>query len=179
MFCCKFLSHTGIISNASQSLFTYDEDSFEEFFDPSFTPAFEPVFDDPAVEYLANEMCGGDVFCLFDVAATGDIDIGLETLMSGQEFVAIGNVSQPCEQNMHGCACKHYCNRVGTCICVYCFHYIYTCSHVHKRPFSSVASVTCTPSCINGACIDGNVCACSAGYNGDRCDQPGMVQYST
>jgi len=97
VFCCKFLSHTGIISNASQSLFTYDEDSFEEFFDPGFTPAFEPVFDDPAVEYLANEMCGGDVFCLFDIAATGDIDIGLETLMSGKEFVVIGNVSQPCE----------------------------------------------------------------------------------
>ena len=87
----------GIINNASQSLFTYDGNTFEEFFDPGFTPAFEPVFDDPALEFTATEICGGDVFCLFDIAATEDIDIGQETLISGQEFDSIVNVSQPCE----------------------------------------------------------------------------------
>ena len=48
---------------------------------------------------------------------------------------------------------------------------------VHKRPLFSLVSVTCTPPCVNGACVDGNVCACSAGYDGDRCDQPGAAQY--
>ena len=99
MTCLDVLAcpHTGIISNASQSLFTYDGVTFEEFFDPGFTPAFEPVFADPALEAIANEMCGGDVFCLFDIAATGDTDIGLGTLMGGQEFDMIANSSQPCE----------------------------------------------------------------------------------
>lgn len=92
-----FLPHAGIISNASQSLFTYDGDTFEAFFHPGFTPAFEPVFSDPALKFLAEEMCGGDVFCLFDIAATEDVDIGLETLMGGQEFDVIVNVSKPCE----------------------------------------------------------------------------------
>ena len=98
MFCrAILLFHAGIINSASQSLFTYDRGTFRDFFHPVFTPAFEPVFNDPALKFLAEEMCGGDAFCLFDIAATEDIGIGLETLMSGQEFDVIVNESKPCE----------------------------------------------------------------------------------
>jgi len=51
----------------------------------SYTPAFEPTFSNPELEEQANEVCGGDSLCLFDIAATGDVDIGSSTVQSVQE----------------------------------------------------------------------------------------------
>ena len=44
---------------------------------------------------LAEVMCEEDVFCLYDIAATGDTTIGLITLGGGQELEMITNSSQP------------------------------------------------------------------------------------
>ena len=41
------------------------------------------------------ETCGEDVFCLFDVATTGRMDIGLSTLNGSQNFEELVNLSYP------------------------------------------------------------------------------------
>ena len=41
------------------------------------------------------ETCGGDIFCLFDVAATGRMDIGLSTLNGSQNFDELVKLSYP------------------------------------------------------------------------------------
>ena len=87
----------GIISNVAESLFTYENSgpSFGELYDRNFTPVFEPIFSSQELEATAEVMCEGDVFCLYDIAATGDTTIGLTTLNGGQELVMITNSSQP------------------------------------------------------------------------------------
>ena len=41
------------------------------------------------------ETCGGDVFCLYDVATTGRMDIGLSTLNGSQDFDELVKLSYP------------------------------------------------------------------------------------
>ena len=41
------------------------------------------------------ELCGEDVYCLFDIALTGDTNLGLTTLEGGQELNMITTASQP------------------------------------------------------------------------------------
>ncbi len=84
------------MDNAAESLFTYlGRSTFTDFFDPFFLPAFETVFTDPTLEAQANMICGTDVFCLFDIAATGRTDVGLGTLNGGLEFDQILQLSSP------------------------------------------------------------------------------------
>ena len=54
---------------------------------------FETVFSDPALEAQAMELCNGDEFCLFDIASTGRVDIGLSTLDGSQNFDMIVELS--------------------------------------------------------------------------------------
>ena len=37
--------------------------------------------------------------------------------------------------------------------------------------------MSCDPPCKNGACVDNNVCSCSKGYVGPRCEQIGKCTY--
>ncbi len=37
---------------------------------------------------------------------------------------------------------------------------------------SSSCAVTCDPPCVNGVCIENNVCTCNEGFQGDRCSVP-------
>ena len=46
-------------------------------------PVYSVVFSSAELEQEATELCGKDKQCLFDVAATGRLDIGLSTLTSG------------------------------------------------------------------------------------------------
>lgn len=88
--------HTGIINRTADSLFTYtDGETWSTYYQPNFLPAFEPTFSSDALEQIAVSICGGDQFCLFDIAATGRTDIGLTTLMGSLEFEMIANISQP------------------------------------------------------------------------------------
>ena len=43
------------------------------------------MFDDPALEAQARTVCGDDKACLFDVAATGNLEIGRSTLNTVRE----------------------------------------------------------------------------------------------
>ena len=87
--------HTGIL-NEEQSLFTYlHEDSWQTYYDPNFTPVFSPVFSDPELEEAAIFVCNGDTFCLYDIATTGRMDIGLSTLDGSMRFEEILRLSYP------------------------------------------------------------------------------------
>jgi hypothetical protein len=118
---------TWIISRSEDSIFSYEGSQFwSSFYEPSFTPVFEPTFASVEVEQQAKEMCKNDSFCLFDIAATGRVDIGLSTLSGSIEFERIVKLSTP---------------------------------------------VSCNPPCKNGACVANDVCSCSQGYVGPRCEQ--------
>ena len=84
-----FLNLTGIIDNANDSLFSYNEslgESWAYFYDPDYTPAFAPTFDDPDLEAEAIEICGDSAFCLFDIAATKRPEIGMTTAVNNQDL---------------------------------------------------------------------------------------------
>lgn len=73
----------GIVSDPSKSLFTYGADGDWDFYnDVEYVPAFEPSFSSSELEQQANEICGEDLLCIFDIAATGNIDIGSSTMES-------------------------------------------------------------------------------------------------
>ena len=78
------------------SLFTYQPgETWATFYDPFFQPTYEPTFATPELEADANALCGDDIFCLFDVAATGDMDIGVSTLEGGREIQEITEIQIP------------------------------------------------------------------------------------
>lgn len=78
------------------SLFTYSRGTnFSTFFGPTFVPAFSLTFATPELALQARTNCGGDPFCLFDVAATNSIDIGLSTLQGNLMYETIVNISVP------------------------------------------------------------------------------------
>ena len=63
------------------SLFKYSGgDSFESLRDVDFTPNYATNFSDATLQAAANEICGEDRFCLYDIAATGRVDIGGSTV---------------------------------------------------------------------------------------------------
>ncbi len=86
-----------MISNASESRFAYDKPGadFEAFQDDRFQPIFVPVFDDPVLEQKADEICGDDEFCRFDIAATKNEDIGLSTMVGIKAFDVVVALAEP------------------------------------------------------------------------------------
>ena len=67
-------------------MFTYGAGgSWDTFYNPQFVPALETNFTDSILEQKAFEICGSDKLCLFDVAATGDLNIGTATMESTEE----------------------------------------------------------------------------------------------
>lgn len=118
---------TWLISKSEDSIFSYEGgQDWSSFYDPKFSPVFEPTFTDADLEMQAKEMCKNDTFCLFDIATSGRVDIGLSTLSASIEFDQIVELS---------------------------------------------AAVSCEPPCENGACVANDVCSCSEGYVGPRCEQ--------
>ena len=88
--------HTGFIDREEQSLFTYKQNfSWETYHDQNFEPLFESTFSDAMLEQQAMETCGDDIFCLYDVATTGRMDIGLSTLDGSQNFDELVELSYP------------------------------------------------------------------------------------
>ena len=77
-------------------MFTYSLNStWRTYHDPSFTPVYEPVFNDADLKEKANEICGNDEFCKFDIAATGRTEIGEATYNGGRDFEQLVNMSKP------------------------------------------------------------------------------------
>ena len=86
----------GIIDDPSDSLFTYKfGQDWSTFYFPDFIPVYEPSFVDPVLEDKANKICGDDLFCKFDIAATGRVEIGEATYQGGQDFEQLVNLSKP------------------------------------------------------------------------------------
>ena len=92
-----FLLHTaGIIDTPANSLFTYQPgESWATYYDPYFVPTYQTLFNDSDLAAQAGELCSDDPFCLFDIAATGRVDIGLSTLQGSQDFQQIVEISLP------------------------------------------------------------------------------------
>ena len=89
------LLFTGIVSR-EESLFTYQlRESWYTFYDPYFTPLFMPVFANELFEAEAREACNNDTFCLYDIATTGRMDIGLSTLDGSRDFDEMVLLSYP------------------------------------------------------------------------------------
>uniref|UniRef100_A0A1X7TZR4 EGF-like domain-containing protein n=2 Tax=Amphimedon queenslandica TaxID=400682 RepID=A0A1X7TZR4_AMPQE len=156
---------TWIIGDPSDSLFIYDfPKRWSTYYDPSFTPVYEPVFTDPNLEEKANEICGNDDFCKFDIAATGRTEIGEATLNGGKIFDAIVNLSQPiiCDPPcVHG-AC------VSTDVCA--------CGEGYE---GSTCDSIVTTECVQNPCNGGGcqyhagsyICTCLSGLTGDFCEE--------
>ena len=60
---------------------------------------FEPLFMTPVVDVaiarVINETCGGNIECAFDIAVTGNVDVGKTTLVEIEEHMVIVNESLP------------------------------------------------------------------------------------
>ena len=87
----------GMLTDSSESLFAYNNpgESFENFMDMGFEPVFAPEFEDEELERRAGEICGDDQFCLFDIAATGTLDIGMATMSGVRDFDMIVDLAEP------------------------------------------------------------------------------------
>ena len=86
---------TGIISEDA-SLFTYSsDDSWATYHDPHFISSYDPQFSSPSLESEAISACDEDEFCLYDMAATGRIEIGLSTLDGSRSLEEIVKLSYP------------------------------------------------------------------------------------
>uniref|UniRef100_A0A1X7U110 Deleted in malignant brain tumors 1 protein n=1 Tax=Amphimedon queenslandica TaxID=400682 RepID=A0A1X7U110_AMPQE len=101
---------TWILENPLESLFTYDDTgSWNTFYKPDYKPIFQPQFNDSALEEKAQEICGDDKLCLFDIAATGDVNIGQSTRETGQELTTITELLKPtcfCSEGYEGVMCN-------------------------------------------------------------------------
>ena len=87
---------TGIVDSPLDSLFTYRPgESWVTFYDPYFVPIYTPVFTSAALQQQANALCGDDTECLFDVAATGRVDIGEAAVESALSFKSQVRSSEP------------------------------------------------------------------------------------
>ena len=88
--------YVGIINSSDESMFTYPfGKEWQSFSHPLFSPFYDISFSDSALEVKAKEICGDDEFCLFDIAATGRIEIGEATFTGGQDFEMLINLSKP------------------------------------------------------------------------------------
>ena len=87
-------SASGIIDDSSESLFTYKNgEIWATYYSPSFIPVYNASFKDADLEAKAREVCGNDIFCLFDIAATGKVELGMSTLQGSQDFERIVELS--------------------------------------------------------------------------------------
>ena len=89
---------TGII-NDTESLFDYSFNgpavTWEDFYDPDFSPMLDITFSDPAIEKQAREICKDDPFCLYDIAATGDVAVGESTFVGSENLEMINEILKP------------------------------------------------------------------------------------
>ena len=109
---------------------------------------FGPAFTSPELEEKAKKLCKNDSFCLYDIAATGRVELGMTTLRGSEDFEELVELSAPGKLSLF----QHV-------LLIYTLFYCVT--------------VVCNPSCQNGACVDNNTCRCSEGYIGHTCDTVG------
>jgi deleted-in-malignant-brain-tumors protein 1 len=130
---------TWIIQDQASSILTYNDNAnWTDFYDPSFIPSFEPVFFNSNLENEAREICDGDKDCLFDIAATGDKNIGRAVKNVNELVERMSELSHPPVCNPD---CVHgRCVQNDTC----------ECGSGYEGPICSeivlpIPSVMCTP----------------------------------
>ena len=69
--------------------------NWTDFHDPDFIPTFNPIFTDSDLEDKARELCSDDTACLFDVAATGRLEIGSSALSAKEEQDVVAALGVP------------------------------------------------------------------------------------
>ena len=90
------LFFAGLLPSKEGSLFTYQpHEAFSDINDPSFFPKISPDFESAELEQEAAELCGGDEFCLYDVLATEDLEVGNATKMMSQRREELIDLSRP------------------------------------------------------------------------------------
>ena len=90
--------NSGIVNSSEDSMFYYKGDKgWSDFYDYGFVPVFSPTFNDSELERQAKEMCGDVSACLFDVAATGRLDIGMSALSAEEEQKIVQELAVPSE----------------------------------------------------------------------------------
>ena len=86
----------GLIPPPGITLFTYPPHrSYYNYFDPGFTADIRPTFDSRELEQQATLLCDGDEFCLYDVAVTGQLEVGNLTKMTSQRRMELIDLSKP------------------------------------------------------------------------------------
>ena len=102
-----------MLTDSSESLFAYNNpgESFENFMDMRFEPVFAPEFEDEELERRAGEICGDDQFCLFDIAATGTLDIGMATMSGVRDFDMIVDLAEPSKLYLMGHSMPNQCKK--------------------------------------------------------------------
>ena len=94
----KFFLSTGLIDTPVQSMFSYElGKSWNTYYDPFFSPVYKPVFNNTDLETEATRLCKGDELCMFDAAATGNIEVGVATLQSNMEIRKLLELLVPSE----------------------------------------------------------------------------------
>ncbi|XP_019854776.1 PREDICTED: protein mesh-like isoform X3 [Amphimedon queenslandica] len=161
-----FFGMTWIINSSSNSLFTYDSThNFNNYYDPDFIPAFSPQFNDTALESMATALCGTNAACLFDIAVTGRIDIGMSTIQQVETIEEIKINSQPivCDPPCMRGACVN----TDTCSCPYGYN----------GPLcQNIITFECGPGnpCQNNAScyrqLYTSYCTCEPPYTGTYCE---------
>ena len=90
--------YSGIVNASEDSMFYYkDNEDWSDFYDYAFVPVFSATFDDPEFERQAKDFCGDVSACLFDVAATGRLDIGTSALSAKEDQKIVQEFSVPSE----------------------------------------------------------------------------------
>ncbi|XP_078604865.1 sushi domain-containing protein 2-like [Branchiostoma floridae x Branchiostoma japonicum] len=73
--------------NEEDSLFTYGPgESYNSFSDVGFTPSFEAPSSTPEFQAAAEEVCGDNQACLFDVLITGRLSVANVSISAFQEY---------------------------------------------------------------------------------------------
>ena len=92
--------------NQSQSLFTYaHNESVDTFLNPDFEPMFADniTWHNDSLREKAEAECGDDHECLFDVASTNDLSVGMVTKDISIQLVNESNALGKSEKLFHSC----------------------------------------------------------------------------
>ena len=94
--CTQSIQLAGIINNKEDSLFSYRAgENWTTFYRPQYSPLYGPVFATPELKAMAEQLCKNDTFCLYDIAATGRVELGMTTLRGSEDFEELVELSAP------------------------------------------------------------------------------------
>ena len=112
--------------------------NWTDFHDPDFIPTYNPVFTDTELETEARDLCSDDTACLFDVAATGRLEIGSSALSAKEEQDVVAALAVPSKFT-----CLQTCSKRkrGTCRLASC---VWWSNHAHFRRCMLVCMYMCT-----------------------------------